>query len=66
MKKGSFNKLIRDHLNSESVDAGIIDGVIADYSGLYQRQNYSGKATALITKAIKEGIALQKKRNGNK
>ena len=66
MKKESFDKLIRDHLESKSVDAGIINGVITDYSGRYQRGNYDGKATALITKAIKEGIALQKKRNGNK
>ena len=66
MKKELFDKLIRDHLESKSVDAGIINGVIIDYSGRYQRGNYSGKAAALITKAIKEGLATQKKRGSDK
>ena len=66
MKKETFEKLIRDHLESKSVDAGIINGVITDFSGRYFRGNYTGKATALITKAIKEGLATQKKRNNDK
>jgi hypothetical protein len=66
MKKEAFEKLIRDHLESKSVHAGIINGVITDFSGRYSRGNYPGKATALITKAIKEGLATQKKRNSDK
>tara|TARA_R110000803_G_scaffold96504_1_gene164668 strand:- start:546 stop:746 length:201 start_codon:yes stop_codon:yes gene_type:complete len=66
MELESFKKLIVSHLNSKNVDAGIISSTVNKYAGSYQRGDYKGKATALITTAIKEAIKLQSKRKDKK
>ena len=62
----SFKKLIISHLKSKNIDAGIINSTVNNYSGRYQRGDYKGKATALITTAIKEAIKLQSDRKNKK
>tara|TARA_R110000787_G_C13093674_1_gene411660 strand:+ start:70 stop:270 length:201 start_codon:yes stop_codon:yes gene_type:complete len=66
MELESFKKLIITHLQSKSVDAGIINDTVKNYSASYQRGDYKGKATALITTAIKEALKLQSKRKSKK
>ncbi|MFT6988179.1 MAG: hypothetical protein ACJASL_000139 [Paraglaciecola sp.] len=66
MELESFKKLIVSHLNSKNVDVGIINDTVKNYSASYQRGDYKGKATALITTAIKEALKLQSKRKDKK
>tara|TARA_R110000850_G_scaffold223818_1_gene349390 strand:- start:281 stop:478 length:198 start_codon:yes stop_codon:yes gene_type:complete len=63
MNKESFEKLIITHLKSKNVDFGIINNTVTVYSRIYTAGNFNGKATSLITKAIKEALKLQLKRN---
>jgi hypothetical protein len=62
----SFKKLITNHLESKNIDLGIINTTVNNYSGHYQRGDYKGKATALITTAIKEAMKTQSDRKKNK
>jgi hypothetical protein len=62
----SFKKLITNHLESKNIDLGIINTTVNNYSGRYQRGDYKGKATALITTAIKEAMKTQSDRKKNK
>ena len=66
MELESFKKLIVTHLKSKNVDNGIINDTVKNYSASYQRGDYKGKATALITTAIKEALKLQSKRKDKK
>jgi hypothetical protein len=66
MEIESFKKLITSHLKSKDIDSGIINTTVNSYSGRYQRGDYKGKATALITTAIKEAIKLQSERKKKK
>jgi hypothetical protein len=66
MEIESFKKLIATHLKSKDIDLGIINSTVNSYSGRYQRGDYKGKATALITTAIKEAIKLQSERKKKK
>jgi hypothetical protein len=66
MEIESFKKLITNHLKSKDIDSGIINTTVNSYSGRYQRGDYKGKATALITTAIKEAIKLQSERKKKK
>ena len=66
MKKEIFEKLVRDHLTIKKVNAGIINSTVNNYSASYQRGDYKGKATALISMAIKEALKLQSKRKDEK
>ena len=66
MELESFKKLIVTHLKSKNVDNVIINDTVKNYSESYQRGDYKGKATALITTAIKEALKLQSKRKGKK
>ncbi len=66
MEIESFKKLIANYLKSKDIDSGIINSTVNNYSGRYQRGDYNGKATALITKAIKEAIKLQSERKKKK
>ena len=66
MELESFKKLIVTHLKSKNVDNVIINDTVKNYSASYQRGDYKGKATALITTAIKEALKLQSKRKGKK
>ena len=62
----SFKKLITNHLELKNIDLGIINTTVNNYSGRYQRGDYKGKATALITTAIKEAMKTQSDRKKNK
>jgi hypothetical protein len=66
MELESFKKLIISHLNSKNIDLGIINDTVNKYAGSYHRGDYKGKATALMTTAIKEAIKLQSKRKDKK
>jgi hypothetical protein len=52
--------------HSKKIDAGIINDTVRVYSSSYQRGDYNGKATALVSKAIKGALSLQSKRNSKK
>ena len=66
MEVESFKNLITSHLQSKNVDISIINETVRDYSASYQRGDYKGKATALITTAIKEALKMQAKRGSKK
>ena len=63
MNKAIFEKLIRDHLEAKKIAPSVISDTLCAFSALYERQSYKGKATALVTSAIKEAIATHAKRN---
>ena len=58
--------LTPEWLGNKKVNAGIINSTVNNYSASYQRGDYKGKATALISTAIKEALKLESKRKDKK